>query len=80
MVRLTDFWLCGALPGGGDASYNQKALQYIIEGWWQPGRVGGMGATSLICTHNRYTSVAFSGRRHMEGPITSGFSISPPIQ
>ena len=67
MVRLTDFWLCGALPGGGMPRIIRKPYN-IIEGWWQPGRVGGMGATSLICTHNRYTSVAFSGRRHMEGP------------
>ena len=53
--------------GGGMPRIIRKPYN-IIEGWWQPGRVGGMGATSLICTHNRYTSVAFSGRRHMEGP------------
>ena len=43
MVRLTDFWLCGALPGGGDASYNQKALQYYrgLVATWEGWRNGG---------------------------------------
>ena len=46
MVRLTDFWLCGALPGGGMPRIIRKPYN-SIEGWWptwEGGRNRGLPA------------------------------------
>ena len=70
MVRLTDFWLCGALPGGGDASYNQKALQYYrgLVATWEGWRNGGY--QPYMHTQQIYVC-CFLREKAYGGPITS---------